>query len=179
MFARKVRSVFDKLIPRQAKFKKTVSPHKKHFFPGNKVLFKTYKKKHDILGSRHSQAKDWRTGLYCPGTKKHPQMPYEPAQDMPFKWIWGITTKYLRRADRRNIRSFRSRHASSLPGSTTLGKKKKIYPTTRRKSQETELLIVLLFLPFYRKKRRKLLEVGWWLWDRNLPASWTLPALYY
>ena len=43
MFARKVNSVFDKLIPQQAKFKKTVSPHKKHFFPGNKVLFKAYK----------------------------------------------------------------------------------------------------------------------------------------
>ena len=43
MFARKVKSVFDKLIPRKAKFKKTVSPHKKHFYPGDKVLFKTYK----------------------------------------------------------------------------------------------------------------------------------------
>ena len=43
MFARKVKSVFDKLIPRQAKFKKTVSPHKKHFFPGDKVIFKAYK----------------------------------------------------------------------------------------------------------------------------------------
>ena len=43
MFARKVKSVFDKLIPRQAKFKKTVSPHKKHFYPGDKVLFKAYK----------------------------------------------------------------------------------------------------------------------------------------
>ena len=43
MFARKIKSVFDKLIPRQAKFKKTVSPHKKHFYPGDKVLFKAYK----------------------------------------------------------------------------------------------------------------------------------------
>ena len=43
MFARKVKSVFDKLIPRQAKFKKTVSPQKKHFYPGDKVLLKTYK----------------------------------------------------------------------------------------------------------------------------------------
>ena len=43
MFARKVKSVFDKLILRQAKFKKTVSPHKKHFCPGDKVLFKAYK----------------------------------------------------------------------------------------------------------------------------------------
>ena len=43
MFARKVKSVFDKLIPRQAKFKKTVSPHKKHFSPGENVLFKAYK----------------------------------------------------------------------------------------------------------------------------------------
>ena len=43
MLARKVKSVFDKLIPRRAKFKKTVSPDKKHFFPGDKVIFKTYK----------------------------------------------------------------------------------------------------------------------------------------
>ena len=43
MFARKVKSIFDKRIPRQAKFKKTVSPHKKRFFPGDKVLFKAYK----------------------------------------------------------------------------------------------------------------------------------------
>ena len=42
MFARKVKS-FTKLIPQQAKFKKTVSPHKKHFYPGDKVLFKAYK----------------------------------------------------------------------------------------------------------------------------------------
>ena len=43
MFTRNVKSVFDKLIPRQANFKKTVSFHKKHFFPGDKVLFKAYK----------------------------------------------------------------------------------------------------------------------------------------
>ena len=43
MFARKTKSVFDDLIPRQAKFKKTVSPHKKHFNPGDKVLFKAHK----------------------------------------------------------------------------------------------------------------------------------------
>ena len=33
----------DKHIPQQAKFKKIISPHKKHFFPGDKVLFKAYK----------------------------------------------------------------------------------------------------------------------------------------
>ena len=43
MFARKVKSLFDKLIPGQAKFRKTVSPHKKHFYSGDKVLFKAYK----------------------------------------------------------------------------------------------------------------------------------------
>ena len=43
MFARKVKSVFDKPIPRQAKFKKTVSHHKKYFYPGDKVLFNAYK----------------------------------------------------------------------------------------------------------------------------------------
>ena len=43
MFARKFKSVFDKLIPWQAKFKKNVSPHKKPFYPGDNVLFKAYK----------------------------------------------------------------------------------------------------------------------------------------
>ena len=43
MFARKVKSVIDKLIPRQAKFKKTVSLNKKHFYPDDKVVFKAYK----------------------------------------------------------------------------------------------------------------------------------------
>ena len=38
MFARKVKSVFDRLIPLQVKFKKTVSPHKKYFYPGEIFL---------------------------------------------------------------------------------------------------------------------------------------------
>ena len=69
MFARKIKSIFDKLIPRQAKFKKTVSSHKKHFFLDDKVLLQGLQKQHDILGSRHHQTKDWRTGVYCLGTK--------------------------------------------------------------------------------------------------------------
>ena len=43
MFARKIRSVFDKLIPRQARFKKTVTLPKKRYTRGEKVLFKIYK----------------------------------------------------------------------------------------------------------------------------------------
>ena len=43
MSARKVKSVLNKLIPRQAKFKKTILHHKKHFYPGDKILFKAYK----------------------------------------------------------------------------------------------------------------------------------------
>ena len=74
---------------------------------------------------------------------------------MPFEWIWGITTKYLRRADRRNIRSLRSHNA----GSTTFGKKKKIYATTRRKSQEEEVLTVFLVF-FSKKKKKKTLGMG-------------------
>ena len=104
------------------------------------------------------------SGKWAPsneGTKKHPQTPNLPAQEMPFEWIWGITTKYLRRADRRNIRSFWSRHASSLSGSTTLGKKNKFYAITRHKSPGAEVLIVWLFFAFFsKKKKRKLLKVG-------------------
>ena len=43
MFARKIRSVFDKLIPRQARFTKTVTLPKKRYACGKKVLFKIYK----------------------------------------------------------------------------------------------------------------------------------------
>ena len=43
LFARKVKSVFDKLIPRQANFNNTVSLRKKYFYHGDKILFKAYK----------------------------------------------------------------------------------------------------------------------------------------
>ena len=43
MLTRKIKSVFDKLISRQAKFKKTVLPHEKYLYPGYKVFFKPYK----------------------------------------------------------------------------------------------------------------------------------------
>ena len=108
-----------------------------------------------------SITKNWRTGLYCPRTEKHPQPPYEPVQEMPFEWIWGITIKYLRRVDWRNIRSLRSRHTPSLSGSTMLRKKKKIYATTRCKSQEEEVLTVIFFLFSKKKKRKKKKENSW------------------
>ena len=43
MFAIKIRSVFDELIPRQARFKKTVTLLKKCYSCGEKVLIKIYK----------------------------------------------------------------------------------------------------------------------------------------
>ena len=51
MFARKIKSVFDRLIPWQAKFKKTVSPYKKYFYPGDKVLVKAKNKNKTTLHS--------------------------------------------------------------------------------------------------------------------------------
>ena len=42
MFTRKVKSFFDRLFLRQAKFKKNVSLHKKYFYPGDKDLFKAF-----------------------------------------------------------------------------------------------------------------------------------------
>ena len=157
MSARKVKFVLDKLIPRQAKFKKTVSPHKNYFYPGNKVLFKTYKNNMAFweVGTIKQRIGELVHNVQGPKNFFYPQTPYEPAQEMPFEWIWGITTKYLRRANRRNIRSFRPRHSSSLSGSTTLAKKKKICATTRRKSQEAEVLIVLLFLAFFPRKKKE------------------------
>ena len=44
MFTRKIRTVFDKLVPRRVRFKKTVTPpKKKRYACGEKVLFKIYK----------------------------------------------------------------------------------------------------------------------------------------
>ena len=164
MFARKTKSVFDKLIPQQVKFKKTIWPHRKKISILAIKFFSMPTKTTLHSGKRAPSNKglvNWSI-LSSDPKKKHPQTAYGPAQEMPFEWIRGITTKYLRRADRRNIRPFRSWHASSLSGSTTLGKKKKIYATTRRKSQEAEVLRVLLFFfsPFFQEKKRKLLEVG-------------------
>ena len=42
MFARKIRSVFDKLLPKQNKLRKTISAPKKRFNPGEKIYFKKY-----------------------------------------------------------------------------------------------------------------------------------------
>ena len=42
MFARKIRSVFDKLLPKQNKLRKTTLAPKKRFNPGEKIYFKKY-----------------------------------------------------------------------------------------------------------------------------------------
>ena len=42
MFARKIRSVFDKLLPKQNKLQKTTLVPKKRFNPGEKIYFKKY-----------------------------------------------------------------------------------------------------------------------------------------
>ena len=43
MFGRKIRSVFDKLIPKQNEFARSRPPTKKKYAPGEKVYFKAYK----------------------------------------------------------------------------------------------------------------------------------------
>ena len=85
MFARKVKSVFDKLIPRPAKFKKTVSPHKKHFYPGDKVLFKAYKNNMAFWEVSTIKQRIGEQVLGPKKKKKHQQTPYESAQEMPFE----------------------------------------------------------------------------------------------
>ena len=42
MFSRKIRSVFDKLLPKQNKLRKTTLAPKKRFNPGEKIYFKKY-----------------------------------------------------------------------------------------------------------------------------------------
>ena len=43
MFARKIKFVFDKLLPKQNKLRKTTLAHKKRFNPGGKIYFKNIK----------------------------------------------------------------------------------------------------------------------------------------
>ena len=70
MFARKIRSVFDKVIPRQARFKKTVTLPKKRYACGEEVLFKVYKN-NNVLGSGHSETKSERASLHYPRPQEH------------------------------------------------------------------------------------------------------------
>ena len=153
MFARKIKSVFDKLIPQQAKFKKTVSPHKKHFFPGDKVVFKAYKNNMTFWEIGTTKLRIGELVYIVKGPKTRTNAIWTSSGNAV---SMNLRNHHLRRVDRRNIRSFRSRHASSLSGSMTLGKKIKIYATTRRKSQEEEISIFF----FSKKKKRKFLEVG-------------------
>ena len=145
MFARKIKSVIDKLIPRQAKFKKTVSPHKKHFCPGDKVLFKAYKNNMTFWEVGTVKQRIGELVYIVQG----PKNTHKCHMNQLRKCCLNESEESPQ--NRRNIR-----HASSLSGSTTLGKKKKIYATTRRKSQEAEVLIVYFFAFFPRKKKKTL-----------------------
>ena len=70
MFARKIRSVFDKLIPRQARFKKTLTLPKKRYACSEKVLLKIYK--NDMTFWEMSTVKQsGRTSLYYPRPQEH------------------------------------------------------------------------------------------------------------
>ena len=155
MFARKVKSVFDKLIPRQAKFKKTVSPHKKHFYPGDKVLFKAYK----------SHMSFWEVGTI---KQRIGELVYiVQGQKTPTNTIWtssgNAVWMNLRNHHKIPAKS-RSTQYSIISISTRLKslrkydarEEKKIYATTRRKSQEAEVLIVMIFLPFFQEKKKTL-----------------------
>ena len=166
MFARKVQSVLDRLIPQQAKFKK-------YFYPGDKVHFKAYKNNITFWEVGTIKQRIGELVYIVQGPEKQPQTTYEPAQEMPLEWNWGITTKYLRRVDLDTPEVF--------PEVQRSGRKKEIYATTRRQSQEEEVWTVLFFhFSKKKKKKKKKKNLGRGvLWDRNLPASWTLPALYY
>ena len=85
VYTAKIKSVFDKLIPRQAKFKKTDSPHKKHFYSGDKVLFKAYKNNMTFWEVGTIKQKIGELVYIVQGPKKHPPTPYEPTQEIPFE----------------------------------------------------------------------------------------------
>ena len=77
MFARKVKSVSLNSFHGKQSSRKLSRPIRNISILA--IKFISSLQKHDILGSRHHQTKDWRTDLYCPGTKTHPQTPYETA----------------------------------------------------------------------------------------------------
>ena len=141
MFARKVKSVFDKLIPQQAKFKKTVSPHKKHFYPDDKVLFKAYKNNMTF----------WEVGTIKQRIGELVYIVQWPQKKHPTNAIWTSSgnTVWINRKNHHKISAKnRSMQYSIIsifdspqvsPKYATLGKKKKIYATTRCKSQEAEV----------------------------------------
>ena len=68
LFSWKIRSVFDKLIPRQARFKKIVTLPKKRYACGEKVLFKLYK---NNITFWEVETKSERTSLHSPRPQEH------------------------------------------------------------------------------------------------------------
>ena len=65
--------------------------HKKHFYPGDKVLFKAYNMTFWEVGTIKQMI--GKLVRIVQGQKNPSQTPYEPVREMPFEWIWGITTK--------------------------------------------------------------------------------------
>ena len=70
MFARKIRSVFDKLFPKQNKLRKTTLAPKKRFNPGEKKFFKKYQYNTSWWESGNKK-KNWWYGLHCRSTQIH------------------------------------------------------------------------------------------------------------
>ena len=147
MFARKIKSVFDKLIPRQAKFKKTVSPHKKHIYPGDKVPFKAYwtTLHSGKLAPSNIGMSKWY--ILSRDQKTHTNAIWTSSGNA----VWMNMRNYCKKSRSTQYSIISIANASSLSGSATLGKKKKIYATTRRKFQKEEIWIVLFFF----KKEKK------------------------
>ena len=169
MIARKVKSIFDKLIPRLAPLDTFLS---RRLSP-----FQGLQKQDYILGSRHHQTKDWWTRLYCPGTKntnnrirnqfrkcrlneseESPQNTCEEPIDVIFDHF-DLNTPQASPEVQRSER-----------------KRKFTQPST--KMPRGRSIKSFTFLPFFQKKKKKTLR-SVVLWDRSLTASLTLPVLYY
>ena len=144
IFAGKIKSVFDKLIPQQAKFKKTVSPHKKHFFPGDKVIFKAYKNNmtfwevgtikqrivelvYTVQGPKTTNKRHMNQLRKCRlnESEESPQNTCEEPIDAIFNHFELDAPKVSPEVQRSG--------------------RKKNYVTTRRKSQDAEVLITLVY----------------------------------
>ena len=71
MFARKIRSVFDKLLPKQNKLRKTTLAPKKRFNPGERIYFKKYQNYMSCWERGIIKKKNWWYGVHCRRTQIH------------------------------------------------------------------------------------------------------------
>ena len=160
MFARKIKSVFDKHISRQANFKKTVSPYKKYSFLGDKILFKVYKNNMAFWGVGTTKQRIGELVYIVQGPKNTHKRHMNQLRKCRLNESQETSQNTSEEPIDTIFDHLDCRHAPSFSKSTTLGKKKKNFATARCKSQEADVLIAYFFCPFSKRKKKKLFERG-------------------